>query len=430
MKRVAAILLAGIGALLQAQGPTNASVAAAEAIGDAREQQELSQAVSQAGNSQVDYIRALERHLAKFPNTKQRAAIEKALAKTALDTNDTPRIVLYGERVLGRESPDDMQLIDRVTRALVDKGDPERAKRVLPLIKRYEADIQASRSQQPPGHLSAGLWSDLIDSNMARAMALEARATGEAGSPADAVKLAEQSWALCPTGEGARAAGYWLSKMGRDREALEYYADAFTFEDTRTTKTDRAGDRARLGELYRKVNKSEKGLGELILQAYDRTSALAAARGANLRARDPNAETVDLLDFILPAVDGSAPLRVSSLRGKTVVMDFWATWCVPCREQHPLIENVKKHFASEPGIVFLSVDADDDPSLAAPFVKKQGWETGYFEAGLARRFNVSSIPTILIVDQAGEVSSHMAGFDPASFEGLLTERIDEARQSK
>jgi hypothetical protein len=34
------------------------------------------------------------------------------------------------------------------------------------------------------------------------------------------------------------------------------------------------------------------------------------------------------------------------------------------------------------------------------------------------------------VDQAGEVSSHMAGFDPASFEGLLTERIDEARQSK
>jgi cytochrome c biogenesis protein CcmG/thiol:disulfide interchange protein DsbE len=291
------------------------------------------------------------------------------------------------------------------------------------------ADIQAQRSQQPPGHLSRGLWSDLIDAHTASAMALEARAAGNAGNPEEAVTIAGKSWATYPTAEGARAAGYWLAKLGRNREAIDYYADAFTYDDPRITMDERASDRACLGELYRKMNRSEKGLGELILKAYDRTAALRAARRANLRAMDPNAETVELFDFILPPVDGTAPLRLSSLKGKTIVMDFWATWCVPCREQHPLIENVKKRLADAHDVVFLSINADDDPSLAAPFVKEQAWESGYFEADLARRFNVSAIPTILIVDSSGQLASRMTGMEPQRFEAQLTQRIEEARQT-
>jgi thiol-disulfide isomerase/thioredoxin len=177
------------------------------------------------------------------------------------------------------------------------------------------------------------------------------------------------------------------------------------------------------------VNQSEKGLGDLILDAYDRTTALRAARSANLKARDPNAEAADLLDFVLPAVDGSAPLKLSSLKGKTVVMDFWATWCIPCREQHAAIENVRKHFANSPDILFLPIDADDDPSLAAPFVKERSWESGYFEAGLGRHFKISAIPTILVMDPSGQLSSQIGGFNPQRFEALLTRRIEEARQS-
>ena len=54
-------------------------------------------------------------------------------------------------------------------------------------------------------------------------------------------------------------------------------------------------------------------------------------------------------DFVLPPVVGSAaPLAISSLKGKTVVMDFWATWCAPCRAQQPIIEEVKKRFEALP----------------------------------------------------------------------------------
>ena len=73
--------------------------------------------MSEAGTSPIDFTHALERHLAKYPDSKQKLAIEKALAKSAMDTNDHARIILYGEQVLKAEPRrDDFQLIDRVTR--------------------------------------------------------------------------------------------------------------------------------------------------------------------------------------------------------------------------------------------------------------------------------------------------------------------------
>ena len=159
-------------------------------------------------------------------------------------------------------------------------------------------------------------------------------------------KIAGKSWEAYPTGEGARETAFWLTELGRNAEAIEFYADAFTLEDSRTTEADRARDRARLGELYAGLNGSEKGLGDVILEAYDRTAALLSLRRADLKAKDPNSQATDIEDFTLPAVDKAAPpLVLSALKGKTVVMDFWATWCAPCRAQQPLIEKVEMHYA-------------------------------------------------------------------------------------
>jgi thiol-disulfide isomerase/thioredoxin len=409
--------------------------------GDSTEQYELSQAVSEAGASSIDLIRALEQHLKKYPASKQREAIEKTLLKSAIETNDNARIVLYGEKVLQRESPPDqgdaIQLLDRVTRALVDKTDPDPAKRTIETAKsavryarRYQNDVAVLRGKMdPPGHLTPGQWSEELDKMMARALALDARATGYAGDPAAAAKIAGKSWESYPTGEGARETAFWLSSLGRNAEAIEFYSDAFALEDARTTEADRARDRTRLGELFTGLNGSEKGLGDVILAAYDRTSALLSLRRASLKARDPNSQAAGIADFTLPSVDKAAPsLVLSSLKGKTVVMDFWATWCAPCRAQQPLIEKVEMHYEGAPDVVFVAVDADDDLSLVAPFVKEQGWKNqGYFEAGLARQLTIASIPTVIVMDPNGQISSRMIGFIPERFEQMLTERVDEAR---
>jgi thiol-disulfide isomerase/thioredoxin len=405
------------------------------ASSDEQEQSELQQAVSDAGASTIDRIRALELHLKKYPETKLRAVIVEALAKAAMEANDNARIAQYGEMVIFNAAPRDSDetiiLLDRVIRALVDKPDVQRASRARALVRRYETDVRYLRGKDepPPGHMTAVLWSEELDKAMARALALDARATGNAGDKAAAPPLAVKSWETYPSAEGAREAGYWLSEAGSKAEAIEYYADAFALEDPNTTAADRAADRKRLGELYAEINGSEKGLGDVILAAYDRTQALLNARRAAMKAKDPNSQATKISEFTLPAIDKSAaPLALGTLRGKTIVMDFWATWCAPCRAQKPLIEELEAHYKDSKDVVFVTIDNDDDPSLVPPFIKDQGWkDAGYFEAGLARQMVVSSIPTVVVIDPDGRISSRMIGFIPERFKDMLRERIDEAR---
>ncbi len=430
MKRALAISLASLFAIsLMAQTPSLTTEGA--------EERDLSQAVSEAGGSAIDLIRGLEQFLKNYPATQRRAEIEKAIAKAAIDSDDTPRIILYGEKVLqstpaSGSAADDTQLLDRVIRALIDSSDPPQNKQAVAYARRYKADITALREQPPPAGHSPANWPDELDLAEARALALEARATGNLGDSAGAAAIALKSWTACPTAEGAREAARWLMQLDRTAEAIEYYANAFTLEDPRTTSSDRSRDRAEIGRLYAELNAPAKSLGDIVLEAYDRTAALMNARTAKLKMRDPNVDAKTFEDFVLPAVEDGAPaLAVSSLKGKTVVMDFWATWCAPCRAQKPMIENVMKHYAGAKDIIFIAVDADEDQSLVRPFVKEQEWkDAGYFEGGLARNLNVSEIPTVLVVDPAGQISSRLIGLVPDKFEEMLTARIEEARRNQ
>jgi hypothetical protein len=66
------------------------------------EQTSLQQAVAEANNNPIEFARALEHHLRQFPQSAQRAELERALVKTAIDLNDDRRVIEYGERVLAR----------------------------------------------------------------------------------------------------------------------------------------------------------------------------------------------------------------------------------------------------------------------------------------------------------------------------------------
>lgn len=392
----------------------------------AEEQAELNQAVGEAGNSAVDLIRALEKHLAKYPNSKQRIGIEQAIAKAAIEANDGPRIIQYGQKVLATPTAD-IQLLERVARELVAKGDSDSAKKAIAYLKRYQSGLYSMRSQKPPQHFTPGQWQEQLDRSLAQSLAVEAHALGNSGQMEAAADLARHSWDTYPTAEGARQLATWLARTGHETDALEWLANAFTLEDPGNTEADRARDRSRMGDLYTKAHGSEKGLGDLVLLSYDRMSALVKERVEKLKLTDPNARAADIFDFTLQPVGAGTPLALSSLRGKTVIMDFWATWCMPCRAQHPLLENVKKRFAANKDVVFLSIDSDDEPALAAPFIKEQGWEgPAWFEGGLERRLTISSIPTLLVIDRNGRVSSRMAGLIPERFEAMLTDRINEA----
>jgi thiol-disulfide isomerase/thioredoxin len=390
------------------------------------ESQQLSQAVAEAGNSPVDFIRALEAHLAKYPNSPRRNEIERALVKAAIEAKDDKRIIEYGERVLARE-PGDAQVLDKVIRSLLVSSAPDTSERALKYAKQYEEALRQTRAQIPPGHMSEAQWHEEIDKGLGRVLACEARATGNLGKIDEAIALARRGYETYPSAESARETGLWLVRAGKDQDAVSPYADAFAIPDPRNTETDRAKDRARLGDLYVKIHGSEKGLGDVILEAYDRTTGLLAARRLRLRQNDPNAQANNVEDFTISGVDG-VKLPIASLKGKAVVFDFWATWCGPCRAQHPLYEEVKQRFQNSPDVVFLSIATDDERELVAPFLQESHWarQNVFFEDGLSRVLQITSIPTTIVLDRRGEVVSRMNGFVPGRFVDMLTDRIKDA----
>jgi len=243
----------------------------------APEEEDLRRALAEAGSSSIEFIRALERHLEKYPKTERRTELERALVKAAIETRDSRRTILYGEQVLA-SGGDDAEILERVARALLQSDDPGAASRALGYAQRMEKAVRAVKLEEaPPGRARARLR-DEMDLGLARALTFQARAAGNLGRAADAVVLARQAFATYPSAESAREAARWLARLNRVDEALTHYADAFTITDPRAMDADRAKDRAHLGELYRAVNGSEAGLGDLILAAWDRNVALLAAR--------------------------------------------------------------------------------------------------------------------------------------------------------
>jgi thiol-disulfide isomerase/thioredoxin len=382
------------------------------------EQQDLMRALGE-GTSPVDLIRALEAHLAKYPNTVQRADVERSLAKAAIESNDIPRIVKYGESAAAT-SPDDFQLLDRLAYAFLILGGQENAAKAYKYARAFE-DLVA-KMPVATGR-DATRRQDEQERAVGHALIYQARARTIQNDHEDALRLVARAFAAYPGEETAREWAEVLLRMNRPADAIPHLAEAFVIPDPYTTDEKRQGDRLLLGELYAKQHGSEKGLGDLVLAAYDRVSTTVETRRKKLLALDPNSSLADPMEFTVTALDGKK-LRLASLKGKLLIMDFWATWCVPCRIQHPLYETLRQRFGGRGDVVFLEMNSDEDHSVVEPFLTAEKWDkTVYFEDGLARLLNVMNIPTTILIDKNGRLASRMDGFDPETFLDQMTARI-------
>lgn len=399
-----------------------AFAAAAQSPGGDAEQEQLERALAEAGNSAVDYARALEAHLEKFPSSDRRDEIERILVQAAVDLNDRRRLLTFGVKAIenGSRNP---RLLDFVTRALLDRADKESAERALryssALVRELAGVLERMSAEEiVPGRGRRAIESD---TQLARAHLFQARALGRLERFDEAAKAARQGWERNPTAEAAREWARWLEKANQPQAALEALAGAVAAEPL--DSPSRARDRERLGSLARAAGADA---GAALLAASDRAAALHTARRERIAAIDPNAFASAPVDFTLSALNGP-PLALASLSGKVVILDFWATWCGPCRAQHPLYEETQRRFADRDDVMFLAVSTDEERDAVAPFLERNGWSKSvYFEDGLGAHLRVSSIPTTVILTKSGRVYSRMNGFIPDRFVEMLTDRIRAA----
>jgi len=113
-------------------------------------------------------------------------------------------------------------------------------------------------------------------------------------------------------------------------------------------------------------------------------------------------------DFALPVMVGGEPgarVRLADLRGKIVILDFWASWCAPCREQARVLEAVYPRYVDQ-GLVVVGVNVSDDRANALRYLErtKPRWLVVEDQDGTANRaYAVETLPTIAAVDRQGNL---------------------------
>lgn len=301
-----------------------------------------------------------------------------------------------------------------------------------------------------------GLLLDTASSYAAAALAL-ARAEYAKGKPVGSDRAAWERDSALTIGNYLDTRGWVLYRQGRYAEAAALLREAQRrapggeIEYHLGMALDRCGDSAAVGHLvsslngtlehpdsaradaeraYRQRHGSLRGFDDLLARYREQAGQAAAARelaaGSDYIGRPAP-------DFTLPDLDGR-PHRLSELRGRVVVLDFWATWCQPCVLAMPLLDKVH-HRYRERGVVVCGVNLEgrDKADMVKRFVADQGYgftilAGGMIGNGLDRVYGVTGVPTSFVIDQNGVIRYRHIGYR-ANLDQLLAKELDGLLQA-
>jgi cytochrome c biogenesis protein CcmG/thiol:disulfide interchange protein DsbE len=115
-------------------------------------------------------------------------------------------------------------------------------------------------------------------------------------------------------------------------------------------------------------------------------------------------------NFTLSRLDKAGRLELASLRGKAVVLNFWASWCYPCNKEAPALEQAWQHHDGE--VVVLGIDVNDFAGDARKFMRHHGltYPVVHDNKNLTEpKYGVALLPETFFVDRRGRVVAHVAG---------------------
>ncbi len=130
-------------------------------------------------------------------------------------------------------------------------------------------------------------------------------------------------------------------------------------------------------------------------------------------------------DFALKSLDGDV-VRLADLRGSVVIVDFWATWCPPCRMALPHLQSISNEYGGR-GVKIVAIAMDEQgESVVRPFVAKNNltFTVVLPDGQVDRAFGgVRSLPTTFVIGPDGKIFKKLIGFDPNSTPQALVEAI-------
>ncbi len=166
------------------------------------------------------------------------------------------------------------------------------------------------------------------------------------------------------------------------------------------------------------------------------SSTLARLFGSALFAAALLATPVRAGDVTRPAAEfrlqarGGGALALSELRGKVVLVNFWATWCGPCRKEMPLLEQIQKKYGPL-GFALVGVNVEEDTRLMDTFLKDVPVSFPILldpANGVSKLYEVSAMPSTVIIDRKGVVRFIHQGYvpgDEGKYQDMIRQLIRE-----
>jgi thiol-disulfide isomerase/thioredoxin len=409
----------------QSSAPAKKSTASpqGQASGDRDAEAALQLAFNRAGNDHAAVVQNLEQYLKAYPDAPQRESVYRAIVENAEQLRDYPTALEFAERTIALQ-PRDIDMMMHAVGLLERQGDTQSLTKAVGYVSRVIDQVEKLSPTDKPARVSLEEWRANQTHILVAVYLVRGRIEMLQNNYTPAKEDLKHSFSLAPTAPAAEKLGQ-IAELEKDLlTAIHYYALAFMLpEGNSSISVDRAAIRKELGNVWRQAHGSEAGLGGAILAAYDGQTPASAKKSP------PNKGVRDLYGFVVRKLpDGTIPF--SSLKGDVVVMEFWATWCGPCREMEPLFAELYAQYGKKPGVTFLAVNDDEDETRVAPFVASTKLVAPVvFADGLDQFLGVDGLPTVLVAGRSGNIVYRVTGLDPDRFVSSLSAAIDKASAS-
>lgn len=345
--------------------------------------------------------------------------------EATLQLGDPTRAAEFAERIVAL-APEDISMTVLAIQLLERNGDEAALRRAVNYSTRVLEYVDRSTAETKSPKISKDEWEAEHKRDKMNILLLRGRLSFKLHDYPAAGNDFRTSMALSPSAAAGEKLGE-IAELNKDLPgAIHEYARAFALADASGGGALRRELRQKLGNVWRLAHGSDQGLGDYLLHAYDEVIASSEAPKSrrNANAREP-------YEFVLRNVQDGSPYPLAELKGKIVVVNFWATWCGPCRAMEPHFERVAAQFQNSADIVFLAADCDEDETLVLPYLAEEKPRTTVvFADGLEKLLNVNSFPTVVVLDRAGKIAYREDGFDPDEVETELSNAVHEALASK